>query len=99
MALGPTCPHCGARVPFRRTQYGLGKVFACPGCGARLVMSRWQGFLITFPILAIYMVVRIRLSDGLVFWLWTAAMVTSVAVMAWLFMKPRPAQRDEASVN
>lgn len=92
MALGPTCPHCGTRVPFRQTQSGIGKVFACSGCGAPLIMSRWQGFRITFPILTVYMVMRIRLSDGLPFWLWTAAMVTSVMVMAWLFMKARPAE-------
>jgi len=86
-------------VPFRRTQSGIGKVFACSGCGARLVMSRWRGFLITFPILTIYMLVRLRLSDGLPFWLWTAAMVTSVVVMAWLFMKPRPAERGASEAN
>jgi hypothetical protein len=62
-------------------------------------MSRWRGFLITFPILIIYMVVRVRLSDGPAFWLWTAAMVTSVIVMAWLFMTPRPAESDEAPAN
>ena len=99
MALGPTCPHCDTHVPFRRTQFGIGKAFACSDCGTRLAMSRWRGFLVTFPILTIYMLVRLRLSDGLPFWLWTAAMVTSVVVMAWLFIKPQPAESGACDAN
>lgn len=40
MSFGPPCPNCGTRVPFLRTQWGLGKPFACAGCAVSLVFSR-----------------------------------------------------------
>lgn len=97
MPLGPTCPCCHARVPFRRTQIGVGKAFICRNCGTPLVMSRWQSFLIAFPIIAVYMIVRpAPRSMDLAFWLLSLVMVAAVAGMSWLFMKPQPVESDKA---
>jgi len=38
--IGPRCPKCRHPVPFRRTQWGLGKPFDCAGCDARLKFSK-----------------------------------------------------------
>lgn len=40
MPLGPTCPACATRVPFLKTQWGLGTPFCCRGCEALLVVPR-----------------------------------------------------------
>lgn len=40
MALGPPCPHCGEKLPFGKTQFGLGKAFECPNCKKGIVIDK-----------------------------------------------------------
>ncbi len=43
--LTPPCPSCGKSVPFKQTQWGLGKPFRCEGCETELVIptNLWIG--------------------------------------------------------
>ena len=38
--MGPSCPYCKARVPFRKTQWNLGKPFECQSCHQQLIMPK-----------------------------------------------------------
>lgn len=55
MAVGPTCPNCGARVPFLKTQFGFGKAFACSGCDQALVVPRGQAFVMGMGLTLIFL--------------------------------------------
>lgn len=60
MAFGPACPECGARVPFLKTQFGLGKPFSCAGCGKELVVPRSQAFSLGFGMVMIFLLTKDR---------------------------------------
>lgn len=40
MPLGPACPDCGKLVPFVRTQWNIGRVFACARCETPLIIRK-----------------------------------------------------------
>lgn len=60
MILGPTCPRCHTRVPFLKTQLGLGEPFSCVGCGEDLVIPSSQAFLLGIGMAAIFLLARDR---------------------------------------
>ena len=59
MNIGPTCPSCGRRVPFRQTQWRRGQAFACAGCNASLIVPKAYWALGMF---ALYWVLRDRID-------------------------------------
>jgi len=60
MPLGPTCPHCNTRVPFVKTQLGLGRPFACVRCGKELVVPKAQAVVLGFGMIAIFLLAESR---------------------------------------
>jgi hypothetical protein len=60
MPIGPTCPHCNTRVPFSKTQFGLGRPFACVRCGKELVVPKSQALFLGFGMIAIFLLAESR---------------------------------------
>lgn len=58
--IGPRCPKCRHPVPFRRTQWGLGKPFDCAGCDARLKFDK----VFWVPLAAIVTYYGLRPENG-----------------------------------
>lgn len=62
--LGPGCPQCGLKVPFIRTQWGLGKVFVCRRCGALLTVSRFRSTMMAAVMLSLFFLLRPGVPEG-----------------------------------
>ncbi|WP_288456710.1 hypothetical protein [uncultured Sphingomonas sp.] len=90
---GPTCPGCGAAVPFRRTQWGWGKPFPCRRCGRQLVIPRSLSAIGT-ALFVPYWMLKGR-ADRMV---QTAALVATLAAVAlllgWLLARAQVAPPD-----
>lgn len=54
----PSCPRCGLRVPFIRTQWKVGSVFACHRCGAALTVSRFRATAMAAAMLTLFLLLR-----------------------------------------
>lgn len=90
---GPTCPGCGAAVPFRRTQWGLGKPFRCRRCRRQLVIPRSLS-AIGSALVVVYWMLKGH-ADGMA---QTAALVATLAAVAlllgWLLARAQVARPD-----
>ena len=60
MTLGPTCPECNMRVPFLKTQFGLGNSFKCSSCGKELVVPKSQALFLGFGMIIIFLFAESR---------------------------------------
>ena len=65
IALGPRCPACQTRLPFRATQLGLGTPFACGGCGQSLVVPRGQHLVFAVGLVVLFWLLKERLPRPL----------------------------------
>lgn len=61
--MGPRCPRCRERIPFLKTQWGLGTSFPCKTCGARLIVPRGQNAGIALSMIAVFWILKDRFPD------------------------------------
>lgn len=85
--LTPPCPSCGTAVPFKKTQWGLGKPFACEGCNAKLLIPRnyWIGlgaFIVLWRLKG-----RAETTAEILFLL--VGLVLAVLILSRVFLTPR----------
>ncbi len=78
IALGPRCPACQTRLPFRATQLGLGTPFACGGCGQSLVVPRGQHLVFAVGLVVLFWLLKERLPGH---WIATLGLFVAIALL------------------
>ena len=85
----PACPACGTAIPFKRTQWGLGRPFACGGCETRLVVP--QNFWIAPSAMMAYFALRSNFASIAGQLLLIAGLGLVVLLLARMFVHPEAA--------
>ena len=76
--MGPACPACKTRIPFRRTQMDLGKPFACESCGTELVVPRGQNWVFMIGLFALFWLIK---SQFISHWSGTLALMAGISLI------------------
>ncbi len=88
--MGPCCPGGKTRIPFGRTQWGLGKSFQCGQCNQALVVPKSLSS-IGIGLFVAYWSLRDRAEGGAQTFMLIAGLMMVGLVSSWLFGKPQRA--------
>ena len=96
--MGPRCPSCQTRIPFLKTQWGLGSSFACKACAAQLTVPRSQSAAIGLLLVTAFWILRYHFPaewGGQIGMFFAFCAIGRPATWALTTVKPAPASSKE----